>query len=914
MNKILNFFEFKSEFRMVFIFIGFIAIFNLSLSSSYSSSTCEIDFSQVEYTVLSGDTIYVIEETNQRVIKNNISSHPLTIIISRPTDIFDCYTQEDIVLVSSGTISFPSDFSMQTIEENSYLANWIFEIREDLFFTSDFQSFQFRSHDEPQQNDILSLRVDSQNPQINFESVSRGNDLINVENPVTQSQLKSEDLITIKFNVLDDISVNSFQIRSIQGGKLISNSSQYNSIGDMDLSVEMQLENSPLNFEVIAIDEFGSSQTQQFTINFDSFDPIISSLHITALEVTNDLRHIILGEISIRDDFGIASGDVTLFSRVEDITLNYEVYSCSTQDSEDVLKTTTCLFRSQPISVDSTFQTNFSVRVFDIVRNEVVTNFIKTIEIENQGPEIHSFELLNPINKSNILSSLNNENSRIILEYSNDLSSLYLSSSSNNPQRVRIQTNFEPFLDIESPDCEEIDSRTNRNRCIWEVNPQYVAGFEEFNISVILRNVIGNSNREEISIKVNDRVPNVTVLRIAERGNERNSVLESYERVRIELFVKEVGLDEEFEVRINGSNIIFRESPDTINFVCQFVQESELGENGQICFSDEFELNRGFDGDRTEDLRIIVTNYAGNSDISIKEVKIFKIFEGEVIDYFDLDFVQLLTPLNRRVVQQQGMDVYHSFGLKPKNNNEEFRIVSVQLLGMGTSLENNDEDVRLNYFELQNQTSQGVVLGDNRNFFLKSFMPRLLSAYEMEGTTYSTVVLSIVKTDVDTIYKDENVTIRLPIEFYDMPRDLNSNIALAQKILEDIEGVNENTRKGRGLLDIYMMYYNICSVYNGISGAIQSLSLSWKTISLGLGSIAPGLTAPVDNVVGNTAKTDSMLGNMNNIMGKICMLASCDFSQQLIGNALNSVSGDMRVGDYLTGQRSFLGNMMCRAE
>ncbi|MFT4244189.1 MAG: hypothetical protein ACMXYB_01895 [Candidatus Woesearchaeota archaeon] len=913
MQKLVSIFKHKINLNTAYLFVICVILLNLFLHNTYSSVVCEIDFAQVEYTVVSGDYIYVLEETGQRVIKNNLSSHPLNIIISQPTSESNCHTQEDIVLVSSGTVSFPKDFSIQTVDEDNYLANWIFEIPEDEVFTSDI-SFKFSSYEERQESDVLSLRVDTQNPSINFENVKRNNDLIDLENPVRQSQLKSGDIITIKFNILDDISVNSFQIRSIQGGQLVSNISQYNSIDNMDLFVEMILEDSPLNFEVVAFDEFGSFETQQFSIHFDSFDPVISSLDITALEVTNDLKHIISGEITIRDDFEIVSNAVTLVSRLEDLILNYEIYSCSTQDSEDVLKTTTCLFRSQPVHVDSTFQTNFSVRVFDIVRNEVVTNFTKTIEIENQGPEIHNFELLNPINRSNILSSFNNENSKIILEYSNNLPSLYIDSNSNNPQRVRIQTNFQPFSNMPSPDCEQVEIRTNRKRCVWEVEPQYVAGFQEFNISVVLTDIAGNSNTEEISITVNNKVPKITNLRIVERGNERNSILESYERVRIEFFVREVGLEDEFEVKIDGSNIIFRESPEAINFVCQYVQQSELGEDGQICFSDEFELNRGFEGDRTEDLRIIVTNYAGNRDVATKEVKIFKIHEGEAIDYFDLDFVELLTPLNRRVVQQQGMDVYHFFRLKPKNSNQEFRIVSVQLMGMGTSLEDNNEDVRLSSFELQNENSQGIVAGDNRDFFLKSFMPRLLSAHEMQGRTHSTVVLSIVKTDIDTIYKDENVTIRLPIEFYDLPRDLNSNIALAQKILGDIEGVNENIRKGKSLYDYYMMYYNICSVYSGISGAIQSLSLSWKTISLALSSMAPGMFASTDNAVGNTGKVNSMLRNINNVMGKICMLASCDFSQNLMGNALNSISGDLRVGDYLTGQRSFLGNMLCRPE
>ncbi|MCH8519566.1 MAG: hypothetical protein LAT82_02320 [Nanoarchaeota archaeon] len=893
-----------------------LCIFLFSSSSFlFAQESCAIDFSNLEYFVFSGGDLYLDElDSNLYVIKSNLSSHPLRIILSTQTSIYEgCYNQNDLGMRVSGTISLPSNFEIETVSEGNYLVSWIFDIQEDLVFQNEYQSFQFQSLSDSSMQDILTLRVDRELPEISLINVLRGSEEIDINFPVLNSQLKNDDVVSVIFRITDDVALEDIRIRNLRGAEIILNQTTQNSRDEYEFEVQVRLDTAPLEFQVIASDKFNTFEIKDFSLDFDSFEPTIDSLEIIAYEITSNLQHIIIGEITLRDDFEIVADDVTLFSRNQDsnLEINYQIISCNTDDErESNLLYTLCTFRSQPIQVESTFTTNFSIRVFDMVRNEIISNFVRTIEINNEGPEIHTFELRNPINNTNILSSLNAENSKIILEYSNDLSSLYSSSQSSNSQRVTIQRNFEPFIDISESLCEEINSRTNRHRCIWEVNPLDVAGYEEFNISIQLRDITGSANREEISIIVNDIVPNITNLRIAERGNERNSILESYENVRIEFFVKNVDELEEFETRINGSNIIFRNSPDTINFMCQYVKESELGNEGQICFSDEFELNRGFDGDRTEDLRIIVTNDAGNSDLAIKEVKIFKIFEGESIDYFDLDFVQLLTPLNRRVVKEQGMDVYHQFGLKPKNNNEEFKIISVQLLGMGVSSDSQREDVRLNFFELQNQTSQGVVLGDNRNFFLKSFMPQLMSAYEMEGETQSTVVLSIVKTDIDTVYKDENVTIVLPIEFYDMPRDLNSNIALAQKILDDINSVNENVRNGRGLLDIYMMYYNICGVYNGIKGTIQSLSQSWNAISLAFGSFIPGSQA-IDTATQGAAQGESMLGNMDNIMGKICMLASCSFSQELIGGALNSVTGDMQIGDYLTGQRSFLGNMMC---
>ena len=230
---------------------------------------------------------------------------------------------------------------------------------------------------------------------------------------------------------------------------------------------------------------------------------------------------------------------------------------------------------------------------------------------------------------------------------------------------------------------------------------------------------------------------------------------------------------------------------------------------------------------------------------------------------------------------------------------------------MGDNL-NEEIDVRLRNFELQNQTSLGVVLGDNNDFFIKSFMPRLLSAYEMESGK-SSIMISIVKKDIDTVYKDEKLTIPLPIEFYDMPRDINSNVALAEKLLDDIEGVDESIRNGRSLYDIYSMYYNICNTYNSVKNGIQSVSQSWNIISASMGHLIAG-SEVTDEMLTRPAKIESMLGNVDGIMGKVCMLASCSFSQEILGGALDSAVGDFEVGSYLTGQKTFLGNMMCKID
>lgn len=900
------------------------ALFSFSMVNSSFSSTCEIDFSQVTFQAISGTVSYTSEQDNRIIINNNLSSHPLTLATSISTSEFDCYEISDIVIDVSGTITFANDFLIETIDEGLYTANWEFVIPDSRILTSSLQSFRFRSFSDSDNFEILTVGVDLESPSLSLNEVTRDGEPINIANPVLANRLKSGESIIFDFLLEDDISVNSFQIRSIQGGNLVENITESLSANTLNLFAQFNLTNSPLRFELVVFDQFGSTARENYEIKFDSLSPQLSSVEITAYDVDSNGRHSLLGELVIRDDFEIIEEDITMFSTIEgiDSTITYSITSCSfDEEQEDTLKFTICNFRSQPLEVDSSFTTNFSIRIYDIVGNELITNVIKNVEIQENGPQIHDFRLLNPVNNSNILSSLNSENSKIVLEYSNDLSSLYLSSNSNqNPQGVILQPNFNPFSNLESPVCEVIDSSINRQRCVWEVNPLQVQGLEQFNISIGVRNILGAVTFQEISIIVNDNVPDITNLRVVSRGNERilrpdgTYILQSYDRARIELFVENLDNNEEFDVRINGSVFIFRNSPDSISFRCDFYDESELGSNGHLCFSEDFELSVGFDGDRTEELRIIVTNRAGNSDLATKEIEILKIHEGESVDFYELELVELVTPLNRRVVQQQGMDVYHNFRLKPKADTGEFSIISVQILGMGTSEDSTDEDVRLNFFELQNQTSQGVVLGDNRNFFMKSFMPRLLSAYEMEGTTYSTIVISIVKRDIDTIYKDENITIRLPIEFYDMPRDLNSNIALVEKLLDDIESSSANSRSRQRLFEVYNMYRNICNTYSTISNAIQSLSRSWNIISLGLGSIAPGLTAPVDNIVGNTAKGDSMLKNMDGIMGKFCMLASCTFSQNLIGGALNSVSGDMRIGDYLTGQRSFLGNMVCRPE
>lgn len=881
------------------------------------SAVCPDDFSNVQYFATSDIFAYQLSsENNINVIHYDLSTHPLTLFISIESNQADCYEQEDFGLVLSGTLTLASSFEQNQLDGQRVQYLWGFTFPSSTVrFTTPYVDFNFINTINTSNQDTLRVKVDSEIPRLQLEEVRKDSQSFNIEQVSTQNNFKSGDEIELRVLGRDDVSVQNISVLSHNGAELLISSRSQERNDEFRLSQLVRLEDSPFEIIFEVIDQFDSRSTLDFSMIFDSFDPSVRSIEITSYELTSSLDHIIRGEVVVVDDFPIQQSGVVMYAILQDNRrVEFSIQSCSTNlEIEDVLKPTTCVFQSQPVSLDETLDAMFYTSVRDGVGNLADDERLLTIEVDSNPPQISKFELINPLNVANVVSSLVEDKSKIVLEFSNELPALYQETSFSGGQRGTKTTISPDFglLDESIFECESTGQGDRNQRCVWEVDTQVVAGLESFNISILLRDVVGNTNRAQIEIRVIDDVPEISMFRLVERGNERNGIFESFERVRMETFIEGIEDESIINIFLNGTEIIFRNSPDEVSFSCQSTSQSEFGDEGLLCFSNDFELNRGFDGDRTEELYLVVQTITGVSDVANETVKIFKISEDESIDYFELDEVILHSLINRRVIQNQGQNIFHEIRIRPRNNREEFRIVSVQLLGV---VENEDEfvnDARLRYIELQNQTSQGVVMGNRNTFFVRSHMPRLLSGFETQRDTQTTVVLSIVKTDIDTIYKDETIQITLPIRFYDTPRDINSNIALIEKLLDDIEGISESSRKGRSLLDIYMTYHRICNVYNSISTGVQTISGAWNTISLALGNIIPGSQA-VDASTTPPAKTTSMLGNIDDIMGKICMLATCEFSQNLVGGALNSITGDFQLGDYMTGRRSFLGNMVCQ--
>lgn len=892
----------------------FMFLFLFFLNASFSFSSCQT-FDSVEFFTQSGGVEYQSSiESNINVVSDNVTSHPLSIVLLKKVN-DNCHSENDYALDVANAFRGADAFQEIQNDDETYTYIWRFELSQEGFiFTQNYGQFTFVNTINTTESKTLSIRIDRQIPTLDINSISTNSGSLNINQVQESNNLKRGDILTIDIVGRDDIAVNNLEIETIQGGDVTNSSLNDESQNIKQLFSRVNLTSSPLDVSFKVEDKFGKEKKTNLSIPFDAYDPTIQTLEIKSYEITSNKNYAFTGELKILDDFEISAQDVEIrFLSPEANQVSTQIISCEidTQQEGD-LKQTICQFRSSPFQVTQSFNTTFDIIIQDKVENTASSLIDRNIQIDTSSVEIGTFELKNSINKTNIISPLSGENSLIILEFTNNLNQFYRAGlSENEVPSIEIEIDFGPFNDV-NYECELIDSSTYSQMCVWNISSDLLNSFseEEFNITVELTDMIGNKALREITIEVDDSVPTIRSFNIVERGNERNTVFESYELVRMEVIVEDIG-ERVLELSSNGSAILFKDSPEDVSFTCNVENLEDNSGVFQRCFSDEFQLNKGFDGNRSELLFVDVLTPAGNKASSFSDIKIFKVNGNESVDYFDFEFSSILTPLNRRIVSQQGTQVYHSFSIKPKNNDKEYTIVSVELLGMGDSI-GEDIDVRLRNFLLQSQTSQGIVLGDNREFFLQSFMPRLLSAYEME-TAQSSIMISIVKKDIDTIYKDENITIPLPIEFYDLPRSINSNIALAEKLLDDINGVNENVRNGESLVDRYRTYYKICSSYNTIKSGIQSVSQSWNIISLSFGHLISG-SEVTDEMLTRPAKAESMLGNVDNIMGKVCMLASCSFSQEILGGALDSVTGDFEAGAYITGQKTFLGNTMCKIE
>ncbi len=880
---------------------------------SFSFSVCTPDMSNVDFVVYSNGVNYT-NELGRDVAHFNLSSHPMEIILAKEETETGCFNQTSFGMLIASTVTYATDFSENTLPSGQIQYLWSFDLSQyNTILTGSSQLFEFCNINIPSQTKNLLVSTDSTIPNININRIQVNSQVFSLNQLQQGNLLKTGDLVYIEVLAQDDSALNILRSSQVLGATVVDEVLTQETDDSFILLQQYNLTNSPLNITYEALDIFSQRQTETMGFVFDSQTPSMNGFEITSYQIEGD-NHVFYANLTLLDDFEIDQNDIDIYliNQITSSRLDLIIENCESnyQNTSNTYQTN-CRIRSSPFQEESSFDTTIYLRFSDRVGNEVTQEFNRNIFIDSTAPEVIDFRLTNSNNQINIISKHTNNFSQITLSFRSEVPELYQSASfqnGNSGVNTQVVPDFGP-LENAVGNCFK-NTSTQINYCTWNVSPALASTLgESFNISVVLIDVVGNFNQVEIEIEVDNQIPEVVSLSIKERGNERNELFESLEMVRIEVFVNDVKPFEELFLTSNGSQIIFKESSEDLFFNCEY--DTELDQ--QICYSNDFQLNYGFDGDQFETLFLDVKDRAGNIDSDSIDVKIYKINENESIDYFSLknDSANLLSPINRRIIKNEGIDVYHFFELEEKDTLNRFEIVSIQLLGSPPS--SNDTDIRLRYFELKNETSQGVVLGDNRDFYLKSFMPQLLSVYETEERTRSEVYISIIKKDIDTIYKLENLSILLPIDFYDMPRGLDSNVALAEKLLDDINGIDESRRNGEGLLDIYMAYYNLCNTIQSVTRVINTVSTAWSPISQVIGKIAPGITAAPDTATGVAQETTTgFLGDTENIINKVCMLASCEWSQELLGNAINGLSGDLEIGSYLTGEKTLLGTAVCR--
>ena len=859
-------------------------------NASYSYALCTQNFSNANFTTVSG--IYKSTDSQGlNVIHNNLSSHQLSISLSKIEDEADCFLQDSYVLLLQGTGVSANNFEQIKDEDENYVYYWNFDLSDfTTVLSSPTQEFLFAYSQDTSIQESLIVSVDLEDPQISTPRVYEGNTpyTFNSLNP-----LEVGDEVTFEFQILDDTTIDDVTLSNVDGGNIILGFEQISNTDNYRFSVN--LTDSPLTARIIAKDGINRESEYILEFAFDSNEPVIQSLEFTSYEIESD-SHLFYANLTLLDDFEIPRDliDVYAVELQENSRLTIAIESCSAEQKDSSVKhITTCVLKSNNFYADSSFDITFHIKVIDVAQNEVIEEITKEVFIDSTPPEITSFELINPIGEKNVVSKYLTSDSVLRLEFESTTPDLYTQSTFDDGlsgESFQVIPSFENIDEEEGYCYEELGV----NVCEWNMSEEEVEDLEsDFTVSVAVLDVAGNVDQEEITVLVDNVAPEILEVEIVERGNERNNVLESYEEVRIEVKVQGNQDNEELFASTNGSSLIFRGSVGDVDFSCGFEEELEA----HICYSNDFLLNAGFDGEDTELLYITVSDEAGNEESVSEEVKIFKINENDVIEHFNVKQSVILSPINRRVVTNQEVSVYHMFELEEKDSSSQFKIVSIELLGQTED----DIDVRLRDFELQNETSQGVVLGDNRVFYLQSVMPRLTSVYELEEDTKSQISISIIKTDEDTVYKLENESVELPISFYDMPRGVDSNVALAEKLLDDIYDVENSFFARNSIFDVYMSYYNLCNAIQSISGTVSLLSQTWYYFSIGV-----GFSTPADSAIGGSQNMLSWMTDSGGIVGKMCMLASCEFSESLIG--------DSEYGKFMTGKKTLLGQGLCKVE
>lgn len=770
-------------------------------------------------------------EINDEIyIKSNLLSDPLKIEYVFDNNEQNCFVGQNdmkMKLFSSGAEIFANSISTTNIQGGTFRSTFTFIFQLDFNVTSPFTStFLVKSNGNSQNIGSLSFEVDNSAPIINIKSINPS-DLI----------VKKGEEISVSYEVIEnDVGLQTI-IESSKTSDVINFDNSQNSFDN----VITEILDSNQKVVIKAIDKLSQESSKEVNFIVDGNGPIARNL---VESYTFDSSQKVSYTVIIEDSsFGLIDEEPNVVGDFSEINPSFQSYigDCTRNSNTTFI----CSFSDIPIDVDSTKNVNIKINAQDSLGNEKETSISKEIFVDNEGPTILSFRVINSIGVENIF---NPNDSNVTVELKLRDGSI---SRSGNP---RVIENFGE-IPLVNQQC-EFEGETGT--CTWELG-ESLRVYNNLNLNSTVFEVgiidfYSNTKTESINnIKIDKKNPVLQEIILSERNSIKDGILTSGEETNFRIITSDENLfSNEFFIFGNFSNIDFRDGKDKVKGSC-----SSFNLSSHICDFNNIKVENGY---LKRNISFSVSDSAGNEIIEKFEVEIFNI-SNEVVSSFKISDIQTTNPINRNQILDNSVTSWFEGKLELKGD-PQMKIVNYQLVNCDSS--GIDPLLAIDFSLFPDDVIINNGQNDVNEFALKVELkdhPNVndLNQKKMECT------MTVLKRDNVQVFQPEIINFELKFAFFDIPRG-NLLEAHAEKLLDMIAQTEYLGGYFETIYEIYSLFSSVCGLISTGGGALSAASsvVTGVQTLMTEGSLGT-LAAPAD-ALGETYKAESTL--MESVTGE----------------------------------------------
>ena len=846
--------------------LGYFVILSLGFVFSLYSVYSACDTSPQNISVASGGIdVGTFSLDEQIFVKSDLTNNPLTLSFLFHGSQEDCINRSNIrysLRSDSGFRNFNSVSSSQ-VDENLYVFTASFTLSGLTFSNSITPYYEVSTSDGKSGRRNITILKDDIGPEIgiiyNEKDVYRDNELI-------------------EFNInVRDSGVGLSRLNLLGGTSRIINYEGNSS----DVVIYNDTPSSSKTYTFRAEDVLGNINEKNVSIVVDSDSPEISNMD-SEMHFSNSGRYFSFSA-TVSDDSVAFGNEITVFGDFSEINPSDNRREGNCQNSGSSSDSLVCSWRIE-VRLDETADVTARIFAEDEFGHNKSSSYDSQVFIDNQGPEIIEFYLVNRLDVRNILSP-EDRNASVVVRFKDD----------SLPDDVEGDMEmFEDFglLRIHSPNPNCSLDDADVVTCVYALRtaPQVYGGIgpHQDNYNIILYDEFGNSNNDTFTVEIDNIEPVIDRIELREVGtNINDTVITSGESIEFKLYINDSNLDSSGEYFVSGdfSNIVTSNDMDNKEGNCRVWNDV----SHECSFRDISVKNGHF----KENVSFLIFDAAGNRDSEEYEIEVLKV-GNEVTNSFRIPDLKILNPIHREHIRLHSIKAWFMGSIERISpSDDSMRIVNYQI-DEGSCNISQPDSLHITYGP-KLFPEEVIYFGNQEDIFEFAVQSELgendVTVSDLnDNIVRCTMIIS--KRNDTTFYESEFVNFSLVYSYYADYRvggDVsNLLVAHAEDILNDIESVNWLGGWFDKTWGVYRWFDNTCSAITRASGAVSIIASSLHGTALILKGfiITRSAGAALDSISMPKQGLISTIFGENSAIQRICGWATCEHGAWLTDDSI----------------------------